>query len=164
MSGCVTPKNIDRNTQVDYSNDLQQMRNRMDSFLYNMRLIQKETSERLSNLKLENKTIFLSPPDSTGKQYPAAISNTTASKEEKENKSTATEIEATVQQLIAEINELKQQFNAAISDKERVIKTSWWQRFVLWSGKVAWAIAIAILIFFTNKKFKWLIKIIRLIK
>ncbi|WP_394287275.1 hypothetical protein [Bacteroides pyogenes] len=43
-------------------------------------------------------------------------------------------------------------------------KLSWWQRFVLWSGKVAWAIAIAILIFFTNKKFKWLIKIIRLIK
>lgn len=43
-------------------------------------------------------------------------------------------------------------------------RLSWWQRFVLWSGKVAWAIAIAILIFFTNKKFKWLIKIIRLIK
>jgi hypothetical protein len=41
---------------------------------------------------------------------------------------------------------------------------SWWQRFVLWSGKVAWAIVLAGIIYYTNKKFKWLIKIVRLIK
>ncbi|MBR8707102.1 hypothetical protein IX324_002927 [Bacteroides pyogenes] len=43
-------------------------------------------------------------------------------------------------------------------------KLSWWQRFVLWSGKVAWAIVLAGIIYYTNKKFKWLIKIVRLIK
>ena len=89
--------------------------------------MRRETSERLSNLKIENTTTYLSMPDSTGKQYPTAVSNTTANKEEKENKSTDTKMEAAMQILIAEVNELKQQLNATISDKEKVVEVSWWQ-------------------------------------
>lgn len=127
LSGCAAPKNIDRDTQIDYYDDLQLAQNRMDSLLYNMRLMRRETSERLSNLKIENTTTYLSMPDSTGKQYPTAVSNTTANKEEKENKSTDTKMEAAMQILIAEVNELKQQLNATISDKEKVVEVSWWQ-------------------------------------
>lgn len=127
LSGCAAPKNIDRDTQIDYYDDLQLAQNRMDSLLYNMRLMRRETSERLSNLKIENTTTYLSMPDSTGKQYPTAVSNTTANKEEKENKSTDTKMEAAMQILIAEVNELKQQLNATISDKEKIVEVSWWQ-------------------------------------
>lgn len=127
LSGCAAPKNIDRDTQVDYYDDLQLAQNRMDSLLYNMQLMCRETSERLSNLKIENTTTYLSVPDSTGKQYPTAISNTTANKEEKEYKSTDTKVEAAMRILIAEVNELKQQLNTAISDKEKVVEVSWWQ-------------------------------------
>lgn len=127
LVGCATPRNTDTDTQVDYSNNFGQMQNRMDSLLYNMKLIQRETSERLSNLKIENTTTYLSAPDSTGKQYPTAISETKANKEDKENKITETNIEATMQQLITEVNELKQQLDTTMSAKEKVKEVSWWQ-------------------------------------
>ena len=127
LFGCATPKNINRDTRIDYYGDLQLTQNRMDSLLYNMQLMRRETSERLSNLKIENTTTYLSVPDSTGKQYPTAISNTTANKEEKEDKSTDAKMEAAMQILIAEVNELKRQLNTTISDKEKVVEVSWWQ-------------------------------------
>ena len=127
LFGCATPKNINRDMQIDYYGDLQLAQNRMDSLLYNMQLMRRETSERLSNLKIENTTTYLSVPDSTGKQYPTAVSNTTANKEEKEDKSTDTKMEAAMQILITEMNELKQQLNTTISDKEKVVEVSWWQ-------------------------------------
>lgn len=126
LSGCATPENIDRNVQIDYSNGLHQMQNRMDSLLYNMQLTQKETNEKLSNLQLENKTVYLSVPDSIGRQYPTSVSRTTVNKEEKENKATDTKIEVTMQQLISEVSELKQRMNALISEKEKVKEVSWW--------------------------------------
>lgn len=126
LSGCATPENIDRNVQIDYSNGLHQMQNRMDSLLYNMQLTQKETNEKLSNLQLENKTVYLSVPDSIGRQYPTQVSKTTVNKEEKENKATDTKIEVTMQQLISEVSELKQRMNALISEKEKVKEVSWW--------------------------------------
>lgn len=143
LSGCAAPKNIDRDTQIDYYDDLQLAQNRMDSLLYNMRLMRRETSERLSNLKIENTTTYLSVPDSTGKQYPTAVSNTTANKEEKENKSTDTKMEAAMQILIAEVNELKQQLNTAISNKEKVVEVSWWQLHKVDIYMVVLALAVA---------------------
>ena len=127
LFGCATPENVDRNVQIDYSNGLHQMQNRMDSLLYNMQLMQKETNEKLSNLKLENKTVYLSVPDSIGRQYPTSVSQTTVNKEEKEHKTTDMRTEATLKQLITEIDELRQQFNAATLKKEKVEEVSWWQ-------------------------------------
>lgn len=127
LSRCATPENVDRNVQIDYFNGLHQMQNRMDSLLYNMQLMQKETNEKLSNLKLENKTVYLSVPDSIGRQYPTSVSQTTVNKEEKEHKTTDMRTEATLKHLITEIDELRQQFNAATLKKEKVEEVSWWQ-------------------------------------
>lgn len=123
---CATPRNSNRDTQIDYSGDFSQVQARMDSLMLNMQLVRKETSEKLSNLKIENKTVYLSPPDSVGKQYPTAISETTANKEEKENKAIDTELNVTIQQLVEEVSDLKQQLSAAISDKKKVVEASWW--------------------------------------
>ena len=127
LVGCATPKNTDRNTQVDYSNVLQQMQTRMDTLLVNMEAQRKETSEKLSNLKVENKTVYLSPPDSTGKQYPTMVSETNASKDEKENKTTETELKVIIRRLIEEVADLKNELNANVVQKEKVKEVSWWQ-------------------------------------
>ena len=127
LAGCATPKNTDRNTQVDYSNVLQQMQTRMDTLLVNMEAQRKETSEKLSNLKVENKTVYLSPPDSTGKQYPTMVSETNASKDEKENKTTETELKVIIRRLIEEVADLKNELNANVVQKEKVKEVSWWQ-------------------------------------
>ncbi|GAA6434480.1 hypothetical protein K140096H11_29740 [Bacteroides intestinalis] len=127
LVGCATPKNTDRNTLVDYSNVLQQMQTRMDTLLVNMEAQRKETSEKLSNLKVENKTVYLSPPDSTGKQYPTMVSETNASKDEKENKTTETELKVIIRRLIEEVADLKNELNANVVQKEKVKEVSWWQ-------------------------------------
>ena len=127
LAGCATPMNTDRNTQVDYSNLLQQMQSRMDSLLINMEAQRKETSEKLSNLKVENKTVYLSPPDSTGKQYPTMVSETNASKDEKENKTTETELKVTIQRLVEEVSDLKNKLNTRVVQEEKVKEFSWWQ-------------------------------------
>lgn len=126
LVGCVTPKNTNRNTQVDYSNVLQQMQSRMDSLLANMEAQRKETSEKLSNLKVENKTVYLSPPDSTGKQYPTIVSETNASKDEKENKTTETELKVTIQRLVEEVSDLKNKLNTRVVQEEKIREASWW--------------------------------------
>ena len=127
LAGCATPKNTDRNTQVDYSNVLQQMQTRMDTLLANMEVQRKETSEKLSNLKVENKTVYLSPPDSTGKQYPTIVSETNASKDEKENRATETELKVTIQRLVEEVSDLKNKLNTRVVQEEEVKEVSWWQ-------------------------------------
>ena len=75
-------------------------------------------------MKLENKTVYLSVPDSIGRQYPTSVSQTTVNKEEKEHKTTDMRTEATLKHLITEIDELRQQFNAATLKKER------WRKFL----------------------------------
>lgn len=127
LAGCATPKNSESATQVDYSNVLQQMQTRMDTLLANMEVQRKETSEKLSNLKVENKTVYLSPPDSTGKQYPTIVSETNASKDEKENKTTETELKVTIQRLVEEVSDLKNKLNTRVVQEEKVKEVSWWQ-------------------------------------
>lgn len=126
LAGCATPKNTDRTTNVDYSSTLQQMQSRMDSLMYNMQIQRKEVSEKLSNLKIENTTTYLSPPDSTGKQYPTQVSETSLNKEDKENKTTDTELNVTIQQLVTEVSDLRQKLDAVMSEKDKVAELSWW--------------------------------------
>lgn len=126
LSSCAAPKNMEQESHMDYSGVLQKMQSRMDSLLYNMDMIRKETSEKLSNLKVENTTTYFSVPDSAGRQHLTAVSKTIANKEEKESQSIDTEIAVTMQQLVEEVSGLKQQLNSVISDKEKVVELSWW--------------------------------------
>ena len=61
---------MEKQQQIDYSSELQQLRNSLDSLHIDIDKQSKVTADKLSNLKLENKTVYLSMPDSTGKQYP----------------------------------------------------------------------------------------------
>lgn len=152
LSGCVTAKNTDHTIQEDYSDVLQQMQARMDSLLVNMEMQRKETSEKLSNLKVENKTVYLSIPDSTGKQYPTMISETNASKEEKENKTIETELKATIQRLIGEVSELKQKLETTISEKEKIKEMSWWDLYKMDVYAGVFALVIVGWIIYKSKK------------
>lgn len=149
LVACATPRNSDRDTHIDYSDDFSRVQARMDSLMLNMQLVRKETSEKLSNLKIENKTVYLSPPDSVGKQYPTAISKTTANKEEKENKAIDTELNVTIRQLVEEVSELKQQLSAAVSEKEKVVEVSWWDLHKM--DVYAGVFALILAVYFINK-------------
>lgn len=152
LVSCATPKNTERNTQMDLSGALNWMQKQIDSLAYNMRSMRKETSEKLSNMKVKNETVYLSPPDSTGKQYPTAISKTKANKEEKENKTIDTKIEVTMQQLVKEMSELKEKLDAAVNEKEKVVEVSWWQLHKMDVYTGSFAVIIVIYLVYKRKK------------
>lgn len=72
---------MEKQQQIDYSSELQQLRNSLDSLHIDIDKQSKVTADKLSNLKLENKTVYLSMPDSTGKQYPIKQSTTNINKQ-----------------------------------------------------------------------------------
>jgi len=43
-------------------------------------------------------------------------------------------------------------------------KLSWWQSMLLYTGAIAWIVAIIGLAYWTNKRFNWLSLILKLIK
>lgn len=152
LSSCATPKNTERNTQMDLSGALNWMQKQIDSLTYNVRSMRKETSEKLSNLKVKNETVYLSPPDRTGKQYPTAISKTKADKEEKENKTIDTKIEVTMQQLVKEVSELREKLDAAVNEKEKVVEVSWWQLHKMDVYAGLFAVIIVIYLIYRRKR------------
>lgn len=148
LTSCASPRNIEHDSQVDYSGVFQKMQSRMDSMFHNMKQTIQEVGEKTSNTNLDNETTFFSPPDSTGRQYPTAVSKTTANRNEKEVKVLDMETTATIHNLIREVSDLRNQLTAAISDKEKVVELSWWN---LNRDKVY---CVVILLFFAFTIFK----------
>ena len=84
FTSCKTSRNIETQKQIDYSGDFLHLQNLIESLRLDVNKQTKVTTDKLSDLKIENTTVYLSPPDSTGKQYPVKESTTTASKQEQE--------------------------------------------------------------------------------
>ena len=134
-SGCRTSKNVDTDKQVDYAGELTGMQHRLDSLLATMQVERKEITDRLSNMKVEHKTVYYSVPDSTGKQYPVIISQTNADKEDKENTEATTELNATISELRTELASLNQRIDSLVKEQQKVAEVSWldlhkWQVFI----------------------------------
>ena len=70
--------------QIDYSGEFNHIQSLIEALRTDVSKQTKITTDKLSDLKIENKTVYLSLPDSTGKQYPVKESTTTASKQEQE--------------------------------------------------------------------------------
>ena len=126
FSSCVTSKNTDTQKQVDYSSDLLHIQHSIDSLTFDFSKQTKVTTDKLSNLKLENKTIYLSAPDSTGKQYPIKESTTTASKEEQERQQIDETIILTMEQFSARVDSLNSKVDALLNEKTKIVELSWW--------------------------------------
>ena len=54
------------------------------------------------------------------------VSETNASKDEKENKTTETELKVTIQRLVEEVSDLKNKLNTSVVQEEKVKEVSWW--------------------------------------
>lgn len=129
LSSCKTSRNMETEKQVDYSGDFLYLRNLLESLRLDVNKQTKITSEKLSELKIENKTIDLSPPDSTGKQYPIRESTTTASKKEQENTEINETMLLTMQQFTNRLDSISNKVDAVLNQKETVIELSWWDLY-----------------------------------
>lgn len=125
-SSCQASRNMEIQKQIDYSGDFNQIQSVIESLRADVSRQTKITNDRLSNLKLENKTVYLSAPDSTGKQYPVKESTTIASKQEQESIEVDEILSITLQRLSNRLDTLSNKVNAMLNQKEKVIELSWW--------------------------------------
>lgn len=143
FTSCKTSRNIETQKQIDYSGDFLYLQNLIESLRLDVNKQTKVTTDKLSDLKIENTTVYLSPPDSTGKQYPVKESTTTASKQEQERTEVYETLSITLQQFSNRLDTISNKMNALMNQKEKVIELSWWD---LHKDKVYVGIIVLIII------------------
>ena len=143
FTSCKTSRNMETQKQVDYSGELSRIQSIIESLRTDVSKQTKITTDKLSDLKIENKTVYLSLPDSTGKQYPVKESTTTASKQEQERTEVYETLSITLQQFSNRLDTISNKMNALMNQKEKVIELSWWD---LHKDKVYVSIIVLIII------------------
>ena len=126
LSSCKASRNIEMQKQVDYSGEFQYLQNMIESLQMNVNKQTKITTDKLSDLKIENKTVYLSAPDSTGKQYPVKESTTTASKQDQERTEVDETLSIILQQFSNRLDTISNKVNVLLNQKETVVELSWW--------------------------------------
>lgn len=145
FTSCKASRNMETEKQIDYSGDFLYLQNLIESLRLDVNKQTKITTDKLSDLKIENKTVYLSLPDSTGKQYPVKESTTTASKQEQEQTEVYETLSITLQQFFNRLDTISNKVNALTSQKETVVELSWWD---IHKDKVYCTIIILLIIFF----------------
>ncbi len=143
FTSCKTSRNMETQKQVDYSGELSRIQSIIESLRTDVNKQTKITTDKLSDLKIENKTVYLSLPDSTGKQYPVKESTTTASKQEQERTEIYETLSITLQQFSNRLDTISNKINALMNQKEKVIELSLWD---LHKDKVYVGIIVLIII------------------
>lgn len=128
ICSCRSSRNLDNHVQSSIQEEMQRMINSLDSLMANAHLLRSEFNERFSNMKLENKTVYYSAPDSTGKQYPTVVSETKSESNEKERSQSDTELYISVSMLSAKVDSLSAKLNSVLDKQEKVVELSWWQK------------------------------------
>lgn len=126
ICSCRPSQNLTTDTSKDYSKNFDLLMQQIDSVTKSMTMNQKEIFSRISNLKVDNKTVVYSLPDSLGRQYPIKESTTTVNKEDKEDRQTYTQIEEEIKQLSSSFEKLKTLVESSISKNTEKIELSWW--------------------------------------
>ena len=127
FTSCKTSRNMETQKQVDYSGELSRIQSIIESLRTDVSKQTKITTDKLSELKFENKTVYLSLPDSTGKQYPVKESTTTASKQEQERTEVYETLSITLQQFSNRLDTISNKVNALLNQREKVVELSWWK-------------------------------------
>ena len=104
--------------QIDYSGDLFYLRNLIESLRMDVNKQTKITTDKLSDLKIENTTVYLSPPDSTGKQYHIKESTTTASKKDQERTEVDETLSITLERFSNRLDSLSGKVDAMLNQKD----------------------------------------------
>lgn len=126
LCSCKSSRNIETHKQVDYSGDFQYLREVMEELRIGLSKQTKIVNDRLSDLKIENTTVYLSAPDSTGKQHVVKESTTKASKQEQERTEIDETLSITMQHFSSQLDTLSNKVDAILSQKEKIVELSWW--------------------------------------
>ena len=141
--GCRTSQNTEGTKHIDYSGELSGMKSSLDSLLATVQMETTELSNKIGKLKVENKTVYYSVPDSSGKQYPVIVSETNADKEDKESTERYDNLTANLSVISNRIDSISRKMDSLLREQHKTIELSWWD---LNKDKVYVSILIVIII------------------
>lgn len=147
FASCKTSRNIGMQKQVDYRGEFQFFRNAVESLRTDVSKQTKITTDKLSDLKIENTTVYFSSPDSIGKQYPIKESTTTASKREQERMEIDETLSLALKQFSNRLDSLNGKVDVMLNLKEKIVEISWWD---IYKGKLYCAIVGLLIIIFLH--------------
>lgn len=149
LSACATSKNAEMTKEVDYAADFSHLQSQMESLRTDFSKQTNTLTDKMSNLKVENRTVILSPPDSTGRQYPMQESTTTATKDDQERQEVNETVSLSIEQLTTLVDSLINKVDTLTREQSKVVELSWWN---LHKDKVYAAILIVILVLLALKR------------
>ena len=141
--GCRTSQNTEGTKQIDYSGELSGMKSSLDSLLTTVQKETTELSNKIGKLKVENKTVYYSVPDSSGKQYPVIVSETSADKEDRQSTERYENLTANLSAISNRIDSISRKMDSLLREQHKTIELSWWD---LNKDKVYVSILIVIII------------------
>lgn len=147
FASCKTSRNIGMQKQVDYRGEFQFLRNAVESLRTDVSKQTKITTDKLSDLKIENTTVYFSSPDSIGKQYPIKESTTIASKREQERMEIDETLSLALKQFSNRLDSLNGKVDVMLNLKEKIVEISWWD---IYKGKLYCAIVGLLIIIFLH--------------
>lgn len=143
FTSCRSSRNMETEKQIDYSGEFNHIQSMIETLRADVSKQTKITTDKLSDLKIENTTVYLSSPDSTGKQYPIKESTTTASKQEQERTEISETLLFTMQQFSNRLDTISNKVDAVLNQKEKIIELSWWD---LHKDKVYLSVIVLIIV------------------
>lgn len=126
-AGCQSSRNMESSLLSDLKQENNRLTKMMEGMSTNVEQTLDETRKTLSNLKVENKTVYYSLPDSTGKQYPTIVSETKSESNQEENVESTLNIKVSINQLSVRVDSLTSLVNQKLTQKEKIVELSWWQ-------------------------------------
>lgn len=143
VCSCATPKNTESDSSADYADLIEWLRSSITDLEKKIDTQSQTTSEKLSNMKIENKTVYLSSPDSTGKQHTTMESTTTATKVDEQRNETIQQTTELLSIINQRIDSLSRKIDLASETKVVEKKLTKWETLCINVG--GWAIGIVII-------------------
>lgn len=163
---------VQTNTQVEGTENTKEVKVSSDSTSLTVSRDVKWMKEWMNNFSFDFSKLETnwSAPDSTGKQYPTSTSETKGkgSSESKGSERLNDNWKLQYQHLALAIDSLNRRVETLVKQEQTTVtverKLSWWQIVLLYTGAIAWIVAIIGLAYWTNKRFNWLSFVLKLIK
>lgn len=149
MCGCTGSKHLETERAVDYAGHSSSFEDTVDSLRMELSRAARQTMERFSDLKVENRTVVWSAPDSCGRQYKERESHTSVDRSDREMSELEEKAMADYLRLSHRIDSLMEKVDGRSLEKVAERKLSWWEETKLHYGGFALvAVAVCILIGF----------------
>lgn len=126
LLSCSSPKKTQNKMQSDIHYDADYIGRLIDSLRSNMESQIDIINERAGKVKIDNKTVYLSDPDSTGKQHPTAISETKTVIDGNESNKSTNKTVIDLSNILSRADSVSVKEDSSVKEELKETKLSWW--------------------------------------